>query len=93
LSPNWSAELEVHPIVTPDGKTLRTLEEAGAYVLEMPETPATKAAAGELMKAAEHGGPFLMIARIAVYKAIYGDERPEPRKRETWKDRRRKLRQ
>lgn len=85
---NWDAELEVHPIVTPDGKTLRTLADAREYLLGMKESPAVLAAAGELLKAAEHGGPFLMTARISVYKAIYGDaEKPRERK-PTWKDRR-----
>ena len=94
---NWDALLEVRPIETPDGKTLRTLADARAYLLEMPETEATLRAAGTLLKAAEHGGPFRMIARISVYEAIYGrDEirKPPPpakaKKQDRWKERRKK---
>ena len=72
----WSALLEVHPIETSDGKMLRTLDDARRYVLALPETDATQAAAGELLKAAQHGGPFLMIARIMVAQAIYGETLP-----------------
>jgi hypothetical protein len=58
---NWKAFLEVHPIVTPTGKTLRTLDEARSYLLTLPDTPEAHAAAGELLKAAEHGGPFFFF--------------------------------
>ena len=43
---NWKALLEVHSIKTPAGKTLRTLADARAHLLEMPETKATVQAAG-----------------------------------------------
>jgi hypothetical protein len=94
---NWKALLEVRPIKTPDGKTLHTLADARTYLLEMPETDATLQAAGELLKAAEHGGPFLMLARMSVYSAIYGatDIRQPPppakaKKRDRWRERRKK---
>jgi hypothetical protein len=61
----------------------------------MPENEATLQAAGELLKAAQHGGPFLMIARMSVYGAIYGrdDIRQQPpaakaKKQDRWKARR-----
>ena len=34
--------------------------------------PRWQAAARELLQAAEHGGPFVMIARIAVSRAVHG---------------------
>jgi len=44
---------------------------------------------GELLKAATHGGPFLMIARIVVSQALRGIEGVEPatEPRETKADR------
>ena len=69
---NWKALLETRPIETPDGKALHTLAHARTYLIKMPESEATLQAAGELLKAARHGGPFLMIARMSVYGAIYG---------------------
>lgn len=91
---NWQAELEFTPVVTPDGKTLRTLDEGRDYLLKLPDTPATQHAAGALLTAAEQPNQFYRLcARIAVWKAIYGDQEPRPRPRkETWKDRRRKRR-
>jgi hypothetical protein len=47
---NWKALLESRPIKTPDGKTLRTLADARAYLVKLPETEATLRAAGELLK-------------------------------------------
>jgi hypothetical protein len=92
---NWKALLESRPIKTPDGKTLRTLADARAYLVKLPETEATLRAAGELLKAAEHGGPFLMIARMSVYGAIYGKDdirQPPPpakaKKQDRWKKKR-----
>jgi hypothetical protein len=49
------------------------------------------------LKAAEHGGPFLMIARMSVYGAIYGKDdirKPPPpakaKKQDRWKERRKR---
>lgn len=84
---NWTAPLEVHPIVTRTGKTLRTLNDARSYLLDLPETPETIAAAGELLKAAEHGGPFLMTARIMVALAVGVKAKPVVR-RKTWREKR-----
>ena len=79
---NWNARLEVHPIETPAGATLRTLADCRAYILALPKAEQTEArwqaATAELLKAAEHGGPFLMIARIMVAKAIHGDAPAAP---------------
>lgn len=88
---NWSAKLQFGPVPTPDGKPLVTLADARKYILKMPETEATLRAAGELLKAAEHGGPFLHFARIAVYRAIHGDA-PAPKRKETWREKRKKAR-
>lgn len=43
---NWTAALESCPIKTPDGKTLRTLADARAHLLQMPGTEATLQVSG-----------------------------------------------
>ena len=64
------------------------------FTQPVPETDATVLAAGELLKAAQHGGPFLMIARIMVAHAIQGPDEPPigvgPRvkKADRWKQKR-----
>lgn len=73
---SWSAYLDPFPIKLPDGRALETLACCRAFMLELPERdqlkPHWQAAAGALLSAAEHGGPFLMTARIAVARAIDG---------------------
>jgi hypothetical protein len=94
----WSTKLVslrgVHPIEAPDGKTLRTLDDARKYLRKLPATEATEYADGLLTKAAEEGGPYPMFARFAVYRAIYG-EKPAPigrprrvKKADAWKEKR-----
>lgn len=83
---NWSARLEFSPIVTPDGKTLHTLDDARRYLIDHP----CEEAAGALLRAAEQPNQFyLLCARIAVYRAIYGhgETSPKPPKN-TWRDKR-----
>jgi hypothetical protein len=91
----WSTKLVslrgVDPIETPDGKTLRTLDDARKYVLKLPETEATHYAAGLLLKAAKDGAPYPMFARSAVYRAIFGEKsrpKPRPTKQEVWQEKR-----
>lgn len=82
---NWSAELQFAPIKTPEGKILRTLADARAYLLEHPN----EIAAGEVLKAAQKPNQFtLHCARQAVSRAVHGDVRSERQRRETWRDRR-----
>ncbi len=95
-SKGWDAEFEVHPVPLPDGGEFVTLAQARAYILALPEAiqaePRWLAAVDVLLKAAEHGDPFLMMARVAVYRAIYGDDptvrSTGPRKAKTFSARR-----
>lgn len=61
------------PIMLPEGRTLRTLRDAGEYVAALPKAehdkPHWQTAAHELMTAAERGG-ILMMAEIAMRQAI-----------------------
>lgn len=83
----------VDPIKTPDGKTLRTLKDAAEYMLELPKKeqgkPTWQRAAKVLHDAAEHGGPFVFIARISFAKAMLGEDEspignPERKKGHRW---------
>jgi hypothetical protein len=64
------------PIETPDGKQLRTLREAVAYLAKtVPKSecdmPAVTTAAEMLTYAAERGICWMFLARMAVMKAIH----------------------
>jgi hypothetical protein len=76
---NWSRRFD-DPIEMPDGSTIRTVGEAAEYAVTLPRevgnTEPWQDAAKVLHQAAEHGGPFVFIARISFYRAVYGDERP-----------------
>ena len=54
--------------------------QAADYALSLPEdvanTPPWQRAADQLHTAAEHGRPFVFIARISFAKAVYGEEDP-----------------
>lgn len=62
---SWNARFE-DLVKLPDGTILRTLKDAREYL------PAESPAQRELAKAAEHGGPFLMMARMSVMRALDG---------------------
>lgn len=70
----------------PDARDARRLP---GVLLALPkrqhDQPRWQAAAAELIKAAQHGGPFVMIARIAVSRAVHGVEGvgPTPKARAT----------
>lgn len=66
----WSSRFE-DAVKLPDGTILRTLKDARDHLPD--DSPAQK----ELAKAAEHGGPFLMMARMSVMRALY-DEPAKP---------------
>jgi hypothetical protein len=64
------------PIETPDGKQLRTLREAVAYLAKtVPKAerdmPAVTTAAEMLTYAAERGTAWMFMARMAVSKALH----------------------
>jgi hypothetical protein len=96
---NWSAaSTDLPPIALPDRRKLKALADCRAYILALPkreqEAIHWQRATAVLLRAAEHGGPFLFIARIIVSRALRGitgvDPAPEPREREPdrWKARR-----
>jgi NADPH-dependent 2,4-dienoyl-CoA reductase/sulfur reductase-like enzyme len=68
----WSRPFE-DPIPLPKGKTLRTLEDAAAYIMALPkkeaDTAEWQAAMESLILVAELGGPT-MFARIGVMRAL-----------------------
>jgi hypothetical protein len=73
------------PIALPDGRKLRTLRDAGHYVAALPKAtqslPAWQLAAEMLLGAAERGG-IVMLAEIAVRRALHGKPKPpEPRRK------------
>ena len=74
---DWDADFAgLPPIKLPDGRKLETLAECAAYVLELPkrqqEQDRWQQVTEQLLKAAEHGGPFRMIARISFSRALHG---------------------
>jgi hypothetical protein len=75
----WSLKFD-DPIKLEGRKTLRTLREAAQYIVELPPRqsalPHWQTAMACLLAAAERKGP-VMMARIAVVKALTTDV-PEP---------------
>jgi hypothetical protein len=70
----WSRRFD-EPIKLPDGRKLRTLKEAIAWLAkEIPQKehtmPKVQAAARMVTEAAENGGPMI-FARMGVMQAIY----------------------
>jgi hypothetical protein len=89
---NWSRRFP-DPITMPDGSTIRTIGEAAGYATGLPKkvtnTEPWQRAARVLQEAAEHGGPFVFMARINFYRAVYGDTptpigNPEGKKGHKW---------
>ena len=72
---SWSLEFD-EPIVLAKGKPLRTLRDAGEYVAALPKKEAVrshwKVAASCLLQASERGGGFVVMARIAMVRALKG---------------------
>ena len=61
---SWDAAFtDLPPISLPDGRKLETLADCRAYILALPEREQKQRhwehAAEALLRAAEHGGPFL----------------------------------
>ena len=72
---DWSRRFD-DPIELPDGRIINTISEAAEYARELPSnignTQPWQRAADALRKAAEHGGPFVFMARISFYGALHG---------------------
>ena len=77
----WSRQFD-DPIPASDGGELRTLRDAGVYILALPPAEAERehwqVAMEVLIFAAEKGG-IVMMARIAMLRALdHGDPDPAP---------------
>jgi hypothetical protein len=76
----WSAKF-TQPIKW-GASTLRTLHDARDYILKLPRTkqilPTWQAAVRALLQAAEHGGMWLELARIAMLQALLGPKESNP---------------
>ena len=58
---NWGADFDgLPPIELPDGRKLETLADLRGYILALPKQEQARwnDAVADLLKAAEHGGPF-----------------------------------
>ena len=82
---SWSRRFD-DPIALPDARVLETLRDAGNYVTALAKAkhnqPEWRLAAAMLMQAAEDGAP-VMLAKIAMRRALNADgtpERPAPRR-------------
>ena len=73
----WSAPFD-QPIRLRGGRKLTTLQQAADYIMKLPEEEQRQErwqiAVENLINAAESGGGWLMFARIAVLRALNGDE-------------------
>jgi hypothetical protein len=73
-APKWSTEFD-DPIVLADGRKLVTLRDAATYITKLPKAEQDLAvwqiAVEHLIRAAETGGGWLMLARIGVLKALH----------------------
>jgi hypothetical protein len=74
---SWSLKFD-EPISLAKGKPLRTLRDAGNYVAALPKKevvlPHWQLAAQCLLAAVEKGGGLVMMARIAMVRALNADE-------------------
>jgi hypothetical protein len=72
MAKGWGRQFE-EPISLPDGRTLRTLREAGDYITKLPKAdhsaPEWQAAMEALILVADLGGPT-MFARIGIMRAL-----------------------
>lgn len=79
----WSRRFD-DPIALPDGRTLRTLRDAGRYIEALPKATQQRrewqTATEILIKAAE-GRDLLMHAWIAVMQAVHHGTEAPPRER------------
>jgi hypothetical protein len=93
---NWDADFSgLPPMELPDGRKLETLSDCRAFILSLParEQKRWEGVVAELLKAAEHGGPFRFTARLLFSRTLHGVEgvgpAPMPRdKGAAWKAKR-----
>ena len=84
------------PIELPDGRKLETLADLRGYILALPKQERLRwsDAVAVLLKAAEHGGPYCFIARVAFSRTLHGLSGVEPappakvKKQDRWRERR-----
>jgi hypothetical protein len=73
-APKWSREFE-EVIVLADGRKLLTLRDAATYITKLPKAEQDleiwQVAIADLIRAAETGGGWLMLARIGVLRALH----------------------
>ena len=72
---DWDADFAgLPPIELPDGRKLETLADLRGYILALPKQERLRwnDAVAVLLKAAEHGGPFRFIARVAFSRTLHG---------------------
>jgi hypothetical protein len=78
---SWSRRFD-EPIKTPDGKTLRTLQDAAEYVLALPPEVQSEQtwqrAADALRNAADREKAWMWFARPAMMRALHGPDVPPP---------------
>jgi hypothetical protein len=71
------------PIALPNGRKLKTLADCRDYIAALSpreqKAPRWQHATAALLSAAEHGGPLVLIARIAVSGALRGTVGLDPR--------------
>jgi hypothetical protein len=76
----WSARFD-DPIPLPSGGEIATLREAGDYIIALPEREHSlthwQTAMRCLIEAAENDG-IVMMAEIAMRRALFHDDRPKP---------------
>ena len=74
----WSTPFD-DPIGLPHGKTLRTLQQAADYIMQLPGEAQRdthwQVAIETLINAAERGGGWMMFARIGMLRALNADGR------------------
>jgi hypothetical protein len=75
---SWSIRFP-EPIALPDGGKLTTLQDAGAYITQLPKKtqalPTWQTAAHVLIQAADHGGP-IEFARLGMQQALFPKGEP-----------------
>jgi hypothetical protein len=74
----WSTPFD-EPIPLGGGAKIVTLQQAADYIMKLPEDdqqqPHWQIVVENLINAAETGGGWLMFARIAMMRALTGDEK------------------
>lgn len=74
----WSTPFD-DPIPLPGGRTLRTLQEAADYIMQLPRDAQREThwqvAIEQLINAAEQGGGWVMFARIGMLRALNAQSR------------------